>query len=227
MPRRHRPSTAGLVFHVLNRSAKRQRLFDVDADYEAFERVLSAAVARSKVELYAYCAMPNHWHLLLSPTIDGELSRFMHWLTTTHARRWQTARRLDGQGAVYQGRFKAIAVQNDDHFLTICRYIERNPLRASLVERAQEWRWSSLSQLRTMTESDIELATWPTARPIEWVDCVNAVQAEAELIAVRDAIRRSQPYGDAPWTDTVRQRLGLSTRKRGRPSQSTTPLLEK
>jgi putative transposase len=106
---------------VVNRAAKRTILFENASDYAAFERVLEAAVRRSRVAVFAYCIMPNHWHFLLSPPADGALSVFMHWLTTTHARRWQTARGLEGQGAVYQGRFKAIAIANDRHFLWVCR----------------------------------------------------------------------------------------------------------
>src|SRR5262245_2670479 len=101
MPRRQRASTKGLVFHVLNRSAKRARLFDGAGDYEAFERVLSGALDKGYVALFAYCIMPNHWHFVLSPTSEGGLSRFMHRLTTTHARRWHIHRNLEGQGAVY------------------------------------------------------------------------------------------------------------------------------
>jgi putative transposase len=166
---------------VLNRAAKRAQLFEDHGDYDAFERVLRDAVVSSAVELCAYCVMPNHWHLLLSPAIDGELSRCMHWLTTTHARRWQTTRGLDGQGAVYQGRFKAIPVSTDNHFLRVCRYIERNPLRACLVERAEQWRWSSISQEEKLAACEIPLATWPVARPSDWVEFVNTPETDAEL----------------------------------------------
>ncbi|MSO45289.1 MAG: hypothetical protein EXQ59_00765 [Acidobacteria bacterium] len=144
MPRRRRAATAGLVFHVVNRAAKRVALFERHEDYAAFEQVLVSALSRFEVALFAYCLMPNHWHLVLSPQRDGALSRFMHWVTMTHARRWQTRRKLDGQGAVYQGRFKSSAIGADDHFLRVCRYVERNALRATLVTRAEEWPWSSL-----------------------------------------------------------------------------------
>jgi putative transposase len=227
VPRRPRSSTAGLVFHVLNRAAKRALLFQADSDYEAFERVLREAVVRSSIELYAYCVMPNHWHLLLSPTVDGELSRFMHWLTTTHARRWQTTRRLDGQGAVYQGRFKAIAVGNDNHFVCVCRYVERNPLRASLVERAEDWRWSSISHHRRLANTEVPLTTWPIARPADWLALVNAVQTDAELNAVRTAIKKAEPLGGDAWKAALRRRLGIPQRKRGRPVRSRDALFEK
>jgi REP-associated tyrosine transposase len=218
VPRRKRNSTAGLTFHVVNRAAKRTVLFENASDYAAFERVLEAAVRRSRVAVFAYCIMPNHWHFLLSPLADGALSVFMHWLTTTHARRWQTARALDGQGAVYQGRFKAVAVSNDRHFLWVCRYIERNPLRAALVERAECWRWSSL---HFYNEPSTWLAEWPIERPADWLSQVNTPQTEAELDAFRTAMRQGVPFGSAAWTATMMSALAAKPlRKRGRPQKS-------
>jgi putative transposase len=85
--------------------------------------------------------MPNHFHLALWPQADGDLSDYMMWLLTAHVRRYH--KHYHSSGHVYQGRFRSFPVQEDDHLPTLLRYIERNPLRAGLVERAQEWRWSS------------------------------------------------------------------------------------
>src|SRR5262245_56576177 len=136
MPRPKRASAPGLVFHVINRAAKRSCLFASAADYQAFMHVLADGVTRLDVALFAYCIMPNHWHFVLAPRTHGALSRFMHWLTTTHARRWQIAKEMDGQGAVYQGRFRSIPIETDRYFLWVCRYVERNALRAGLVDGA-------------------------------------------------------------------------------------------
>jgi putative transposase len=212
-------STAGLVFHVVNRAAKRSTLFESAADYEAFERVLISAIARGDVALFAYCVMPNHWHLLLSPSVDGALSRFMHWLTTTHARRWQTQRELDGQGAVYQGRFKAIPVSDDNHFLWVCRYIERNPLRAGLVRRAEDWPWSSLATRQENKETS-PLSAWPVGCPADWTTHVNRPQTEDEEKAFREAMARGEPYGPNTWCEAVKERMGILRRNaRGRRSK--------
>jgi putative transposase len=220
MPRRPRLSTAGLFFHVVNRAAKRSTLFECAADYEAFERLLAQAVARSDVALYSYCVMPNHWHLLLSPQVDGALSRFMHWLTTTHARRWQTLRALDGQGAVYQGRFKAIPVAEDRHFLWVCRYIERNPLRAGLVGRAEDWPWSSLVKRQEKREPSY-LAAWPVCCPADWIAHVNAVLTDAEEERFRKAMARGEPFGPDVWRLAVGERMGiLRSGARGRHPKS-------
>jgi putative transposase len=209
MPRRVRERTAGLVFHVLNRAAKRAVLFEKPFDYAAFVGLLEKAVARSNVALFAYCVMPNHWHLVLAPKADGAVSSFMHWLTTTHARRWQNSHGLSGLGAVYQGRYKAIPIRNDHHFLWVCRYVERNPLRASLVTRAEDWTWSSLSGRH---ERPAWLADWPVTQPSPWIAHVNAPQTQSELNAFRHALRNGTPFGDDAWKQQVRDALGMSPR---------------
>ena len=144
MGRPKRAADGGLIYHVLNRANARMPIFEKDGDYEAFERVLQESVNRCDTQLLAYCLMPNHWHLVVIPKKDGELSRFTGWLTLTHTQRWHAHRHSTGSGHVYQGRFKSLPIQDDEHFVTVCRYVERNALRASLVRRAEEWRWSSL-----------------------------------------------------------------------------------
>src|SRR4051794_5064546 len=141
MPRRTRTCPGGLAYHVMNRSAGgRRTIIDDAGDYAAFERVLAEAVLRFAMRLCAYVLMPNHFHLVLWPRGDDELSPFMQWLTMTHTQRWHAHRHSVGRGHLYQGRFKCFAVELDEHYLSVCRYAERNALRANLVPRAQDWR---------------------------------------------------------------------------------------
>ena len=128
----------------MNRGNARAEIFSKRGDYEAFEKVLVEAVGRSSVRLLAYCVMPNHWHLVLWPRMDGHLSAFMQWLTGTHVRRWHAHRQSFGTDHLYQGRFKSFPVETDEYFLAVCRYVERNALRAGLTRRAEDWRWGSL-----------------------------------------------------------------------------------
>ena len=88
MGRPLRITAGGLVYHVLNRANARMRIFDKGQDYEAFERILDEAVEHVKMRLLAYCVMPNHWHLVVWPRRDGDLSAFVGWLTLTHTQRW-------------------------------------------------------------------------------------------------------------------------------------------
>src|SRR5580765_629246 len=130
MPKRRMPISAGQVCHVMNRGVWRAQLFHQDGDYRLFRTLLSSTLDRTPIRLFAYCVMPNHFHLVCAPETDGQLSDFMRLLTLVHSKRWHAARGSTGTGCVYQGRFKAFAVQTDGHFLTVCRYVERNPLRA-------------------------------------------------------------------------------------------------
>jgi putative transposase len=133
-----------MVFHVLNRANARDQIFHADDDYLAFERVLSEASERVSMRILGYAIMPNHWHLVLWPRADGDLGNFMQRLTTTHVRRWHLNRQTVGTGHLYQGTYKSFPIEADEHLLAVFRYVERNALRAKLVDRAEQWRWSSL-----------------------------------------------------------------------------------
>jgi putative transposase len=215
-----------MVFHVLNRGVGRMRLFGKEGDYEAFERVLIETLDLRPMRLLAYCVMPNHWHLVVRPRADGDLGAFMQRLSITHARRWQEHRHRVGTGHIYQGRYKSFPVQRDEHFLSVCRYVERNPLRAGLVKRAEDWRWSSLWR-RGQRDPDARacLSDWPVDRPRDWRRCVNEPQGGAELDALRLCVARGRPLGSPAWTKRIAERLGLdsSLRPRGRPRNEPKP----
>jgi putative transposase len=223
MPRHARQAPGGFVYHVLNRAVARLPLFQKDGDFDAFERILGEALHEHPTRLLAYCVMPNHWHLVLWPERDDELSAFVRWLTHTHAMRWHTHYHTAGTGHVYQGRFKAFPIAIDEHLYSVVRYVERNALRANLVRRAEDWRWCSLGR---DTVGDGEwigrLHPWPVPRPTDWLRLVNEAQTEAELAALRRAVSRGNPYGPRAWCmDTARQ-MGLEAtlRPRGRPRKA-------
>jgi len=223
MPRRARISTGGLAYHILNRRVGRLGLFDKPADYMAFENILKQAHERTGIRIAAYCLMPNHWHLLLWPRDDGELSEVMRWITVTHTQRWHAHRESFGSGPVYQGRFRSFPVQTDEHFLTVARYVERNALRAKLVKRAEQWQWSSLWR---WAQGDPKLlaflSDWPVKRPRQWVGWVNRPETASELEDLRCSAQRGRPFGSEGWVVRIAKRLSLEStlRPRGRPKAS-------
>ena len=102
MARKPRNAPGGLAYHVMNRTWGKIDLFEDAGDYEAFERVLAEAVEReTTMRVCAYCLMPNHFHLVLWPSADGQLSRFMQWLSMTHTQRWHAHRQSAGCGHLY------------------------------------------------------------------------------------------------------------------------------
>jgi putative transposase len=181
MPRRPRYKSAPGFFHVLNRSAREITLFRRPNDYRAFLHVLGAGLARHPVRLIAYTVMPNHFHLVMGPAHPEAVARLMHWVGTTHAKRWHTQRKTVGQGPVYQGRYTAVACQEASELLRVCRDVERNALRAGLAKRAQDWPWCSLSD-RLHPPQVLPLVTTPFLEHDAWVAYVNEPRTLAERL---------------------------------------------
>lgn len=218
MPRTSGASRGGFVYHVLNRGNGRSAVFHKDDDFAAFVKLMRAAHHKVPMRLTGFCLMTNHFHLLLWPHDDGDLSRWMQCLMTSHVRRYH--RHYDSSGHVWQGRFKAFPVQSDEHYLTVLRYVERNPLRANMVERSQDWEWSSLKP--TVRSGPAELMSdGPVLKPSQWTRHVNGVQTEAELKSLHHSLARGTPFGDSHWQKTTAKQLGLesSLRPRGRPKK--------
>ena len=215
MPRTARAAVGGFCYHVLNRGNARAQVFHDDTDYRGFLELLETAGTRVPMRVLGFCLMPNHFHLVLWPRAEGDLSRYLHWLLTAQVRRYH--RRYRSSGHVWQGRFKAFPIERDAHLLTVLRYVERNPLRAKLVRQAQNWPWSSLSTPRAgfLHES-------PAPRSRNWVARVNASETPAELASLRQSVNRSTPFGAPAWVMRTAARLGLeaSLRPRGRPRKT-------
>jgi putative transposase len=222
MPRRLRIAPGGLLYHVLNRAAGRATIFEKEADYQAFERVIEFVHRRLPMRIVGYVLMPNHFHLVLWPRRDGELSEFMRLLTVTHANRWHANRHTTGTGPLYQGRFKSFPIEQDDHALAVLRYVDRNPLRARIVQKAQNWRWGSLYHLQSGRQKPaclMKVEDWPVERRRDWVSWVNSPQTERELSGIRESATRGRPFGNERWVGRITDRLMLDSafRPRGRP----------
>lgn len=225
MPRTKRVCPAGEVFHVLNRAVARLQIFEKPGDYEAFMRVVDETWGIVPIPIFAMVAMPNHWHFVVRPTDDQQVSEFFRRLTTTHTMRWHAHYQTSGTGHLYQGRFKSFPVQGDEHLLAVMRYVERNPLRAKLVDLAESWKWGSAWHRQ---QSKSKRAPWlanltEPALPRHWRALVNKPQTEAEHEAIRNSIQRGSPFGNDDWKNQSAIRLGLESTlmKRGRPKKET------
>ena len=220
MPRRTQ-FCGEFIYHVMNRAAKRVQLFDANSDYIAVEGLLLKAKMATGIRLLDYCIMPNHFHFILWPKAASQMSQFMRRFTGAHAQFWQTAKCSTGSGAVYQGRYKAIPVQTGQHFYNVCRYVERNPLRAGLVTRAEEWPWSGLWRRLHGEHVDL-LDPWPIPCPHDWLQTLNAPAEAGDVENVQSAIRRGIPLGDPDWIEKTAEAVGLKSRLRppGRPTRT-------
>jgi len=214
MPRRPREGTAERVFHVLNRAVQGLVPFSEEEACEAYIGTLCETMDRFPMRILAYALMPNHWHLVLWPPTDDSLAPFMKYLTAAHARSWRRTTDTRGRGAVYQGRYKAIAVQTDRHLLQVCRYVERNPLRARLVAKAEDWPWTSAAP-EARGPNRPTLTPWPVPQPSDWRDRLNVPESSGELEHVRSAIRRGRHFGSPSWRLRTSEELNWRSGARG------------
>jgi putative transposase len=233
MARKARHTPGGYIYHVHNRSAGRIALFRNEDDYAAFERVLLEAHGRIPLRILAWCLMKNHWHFVVWPRTDDEVTAFFRWLSHTHAMRWRVARASVGWGHLYQGRFKAFPVERGHHLLEVCRYVERNALTAGAVKRAEDWRWGSL-HIRCQKRgaaTEVALQGLLTPRVVQdagslknWVKYVNAVATKSERERLEASAKRGCPYGEARWVSRVAGQLELehTMRPEGRPPKPKT-----
>lgn len=211
MPRINRIDVGNLVYHVINRSNARLQIFYTKNDYRLFEKVLEQAKEKYNMRIFTYCIMPNHWHLCLRPRNDGDLSIFMKWLSMTHTQRWHVAHDSVGSGHLYQGRYKSFIVETNKYLLQLFRYIERNPLRANLVKKAESWQWSSLWRREQGSQKQQELLSdWPIKIPDYYLDFINTPQTDNEIEALRYSVNRSKPFGSDDWVEKMIDKFNLN-----------------
>jgi putative transposase len=225
MPRPLRPIADGLIYHVINRGNGRQKVFVHEGDYLALLRAMADLKERKPFDLFGYCLMTNHVHLLLRPRPGQSVSRIMQSLLVSHTQRYH--RHHGTGGHVWQGRFKSPVIQDGEHLLAVLRYIEANPVRAKMVERAGDYRWSSYAahgqgqpdELLSPLPEYESLGARPAVRRRRWSAYVQHRPAEDELSAIRRSTETGLPLGDRPWVARLAKRLqlDLTIRPRGRP----------
>lgn len=222
MPRLPRVDVGGELYHVINRANARLPIFFQEEDFELFDAILEEASDKYKMRILAYCLMPNHFHLVLHPRKDGDLQKFMQWLTLTHTQRWHTKNKTIGTGHLYQGRYKSFLIQDDNHLLAVVRYVERNPLRAKLVRKAENWGFASLARrLSGNSEKQKLLSVWPIEIPDDYLAFVNEPMGEEEEESIRHSVNRGRPFGSERFQSAMigKYKLEATVRKRGRQSK--------
>jgi len=209
------------IYHVINRANARLQIFFKEEDYKLFEAILSDGVEKYDMRIVAYCIMPNHFHLVVHPKKDGDLQRFMQWLTLTHTQRWHVQNKTIGTGHLYQGRYKSFLIQKDAHLLTVMRYVERNPLRANLVKKLANWKYSSFYKRHIDTKS--MLSSPPINVPKDYTELVQIPLTPGELEATRYSVNKGKPFGSVQWAEGMIKtyKLAITTRERGRPKKGT------
>ncbi|KKW44392.1 hypothetical protein A3J11_00740 [Candidatus Kaiserbacteria bacterium RIFCSPLOWO2_02_FULL_55_12] len=220
MPRVARVDVGGEIYHVINRANGRLQIFDTDEDYRLLEQLLLQTEEVTDMRILAYELMPNHWHLILYPRNDGDLAAFMHKLSNAHTRKVHARTNTNGSGHLYQGRYKSFLVDSDNYLLAVIKYVERNAVRAKLVQHCEDWRWGSAwrrvygtkEQKKLLDELPIEL-------PSDYVEWINTEDKQGDLDTIRNSVNKSVPYGKELWVDKMisKHHLESTLRSPGRP----------
>ncbi len=223
MPRAPRVDIGGEIYHVINRTNGRLKMFSSDMEYRLFENIVVEGQRLFDMRILAYVLMPNHWHFMLQPKHDGDLSTFMHQITNTHTRKVHALTETEGTGHLYQGRYKSFLVSNDMYAWTLLKYIERNPVRAHLTDDPFLWRWGSahIRAHNIQRESQIILSDPPSGLPPQYTQLLKEKESPEVLERIRLSVKRENPYGEDSWVLQMieRHKLEPTTRNRGRPKK--------
>jgi putative transposase len=216
MGRVARAVVAGCPHHVTQRGNRRGDVFEVDEDREAYLTFLQQYMAKHGVSLWAYCLMTNHVHLIVVPEEEQSLSRALRDAHTVYAMRFNRRTKLSGH--VWQGRFYSCPL-DDAHLWAAVRYVERNPVRAGLVERAEEYQWSSAAAHCGLRHDGVLATAFPPEGAIEnWRAWLREEEDEAVVEAIRRHTTTGRPCGSPGFVARVEALLGrrLRPQKRGR-----------
>ncbi len=175
MARQPRIDIKNQIYHVILRANAKIKIFNSEEDYLLFEYTFIQAIDRFDMRIYVFEIMPTHIHLAPSPLRDGDLSKFMHWLTMTFTQRYHKKYGTTGTGHLFQGRYKSFIVKDEKYLLQLFVYIERNAFKANLVQSAEDWRWSSLwIRLKGNKFKKKMLAPWPIDIPDNYLNILNS-----------------------------------------------------
>jgi putative transposase len=191
MPRKNREVPPNSVLHIVNRGNDKRIIFPEPLDYAAFLVLLREARERFGVELYAYCLMPNHFHLVVKTSGLDEISAYMHFVQREHACDLRRCWRSRGQGHVFQRRYWSRVIVGDGYLVTVMKYVEANPYRAGLLDPSDVWEWSSLWDRET-GERDL-LQRLPIRLPEGWRAIVTVPLQQIDLDRIRRSGKRGRP----------------------------------
>lgn len=201
----------GYPHHVTQRGGRGQQTFFRDSDYEMYKKLVIAAKATAGVEIWAYCLMPNHVHLIVVPKFSASLGQLFRTVHAEYARRIN--KREGWQGHLWQERFHSF-VMDESHLLAAARYVELNPVRAKLCNSAQEWKWSSARAHLNGKDDGLVLVTPLMNRVSDWSRFLCGRVADETLNELRQHSVNGLPLGDSEFVGKLEVRAGRSLRRR-------------
>lgn len=223
MPRNARVDVGGEIYHVINRANGRLRIFNKSEDYQLFEQLLFETKELFDMRILAYCIMPNHFHLVLYPRNSGDLGLFMHRLSNAHTRKVHARTNTNGNGHLYQGRYKSFLVDEENYLLAVIKYVERNAVRAELIHSCEDWKWGSawrrihgtVQQQKLLDQKSFQL-------PDNYLKWINTKENSESLNIIRTSVNKSVPYGRERWVENMVSKYHLEStlKSPGRPKKN-------
>ncbi len=220
MPRTLRITVGGEIYHVINRANGRLQIFNTKEDYQLFEKLLLDTKELMDMRILAYVIMPNHFHRILFPRSDGDLTTFMQRLTNSHTRKVHSITKTNGSGHLYQGRYKSFLVESNKYLVILIKYVECNPVRAKLSLLCEDWQWgSAYRKLRGTTKEKTLLDEPPTELPSRYSEWINTVEDEKVVQLIRVCVVKGSPYGGESWKEKMiaTHKLESTLKSPGRP----------
>ncbi len=205
--------------HVTQRGNRRQEVFFRDADYREYLRLLAEHAGAAGTAVWAYCLMPNHVHLILVPGDERGLAGAVQEAHRRYTRYINSAK--DWKGYLWQGRF-ASAPMDEAHLLAAARYVELNPVRAGLVRRAKDWRWSSARAHLAGRDDELVTVAPLLERMTDWRAFLAQGLDEAEAEALRRGERTGRPIGSTAFVEQLEHQTGRTLQRR-KPGPKPTP----
>ena len=222
MPRIARIIAPGYPHHITQRGNNRATVFFDDDDRHLYLKLLGNYAHKHRVQIWAYCLMSNHIHLLAVPEMETSLSRGIGLTNQMYTQYLNRKQRQTGR--VWQNRFFSCVVENEQYLWAVARYIERNPLKAGLAASVEEYRWSS-AKAHVMGAPDPLLSadSWLTSQERNAYREFLLTEDDESDNAIRKATNSGRPFGSESFVDMLEFRLNqtLKPRKPGRPKKKT------
>lgn len=228
MPRHPRLVIIGYPHHVILRGNNKSAIFHSDEDGRFFIASLKRAKEKSRSQIYAYCLMPNHLHLIISPSTENGLCDMMQSLGRRYVRHIND--KYKRTGTLWEGRFKSSLISKDEYLLTCNRYIELNPVRAKIVKRPGDYHWSSYGFKAEGKRDDLvdldpayqALGKTPEERRSAYKTMFDESQDDLAFNAIRHATQKGGIFGDKTFIEKMAKLTGRECvlRSRGRPRKS-------
>ena len=228
MARLPRLTVPGYAHHVIQRGNNRQTIFHDARDYESLLELLKEQATRSQVAIHSYVVMSNHFHLLATPATASGLPAMMRAVDQRYAQYFNKRHRRTG--ALWEGRYRSTLVQSEQYLLACMVYIDLNPVRAGIVARANNYKWSSHSHYAGLNVDRLvrphqlywELGNTPFAREAAYIELVNQGVAPDQQRALTEATLKGWALGDEDFIERMQKttQRRLSRRRAGRPTSS-------